>query len=63
VGSAREEPTRNPVEGEIKGEIKMIRALQGLLYMPASTEEEFQGLSLEQLEAITNGLKEQLRNR
>jgi predicted transposase YdaD len=51
------------IEGRIEGEIKMIRALQGLLYLPASTAEEFQGLSLEQLEAITNGLQEQLRNR
>ena len=51
------------IEGEIKGEIKMIRRLQGLLNMPASGDEELQGLSLEQLEAIADDLQEKLRTR
>ncbi len=50
-------------EGEIKREIKTIRMLQGLLCVPASSEEELRGLNLEQLEVLTNDLQEKLRNR
>jgi predicted transposase/invertase (TIGR01784 family) len=64
MNCAREEgEAKGKIEGKIEGEIKMIRALQRLLYMPLSTDEEFQGLNLEQLEAITNGLQVRLRNR
>ncbi len=50
-------------EGEIKGEIKMIRMLQGLLCTPVSEEESLRVMSLEQLESLTSSLQEQLRGR
>ncbi len=50
-------------EGEIKGEIKMIRMLQGLLGMALSDEKELYALSLEELSALTAGLQEKLRSR
>ncbi len=64
MNCAREEgESRGEIKGRIEGEIKMIRMLQGLLNMPANQEEELQGLSLEHLEALTDGLQEKLRNR
>ncbi len=51
------------IEGEIKGEIQMIRTLQGLLGVPLADEEKLRALSLEQLQAITSDLQEKLRNR
>ncbi len=50
-------------EGEIKGEIKMIRTLQGLFGVPVADEAELRTMSLEQLEAITSDLQEKLRSR
>jgi predicted transposase/invertase (TIGR01784 family) len=50
-------------EGEIKGEIKMVRTLEGLLGVPVAEEAELQTLSLEQLQALTSELQEKLRNR
>jgi hypothetical protein len=50
-------------EGEIKGEIKMIRTLQGLLGLPAAEEAALRPMNLEQLQAITSDLQEKLRNR
>ena len=64
MNCAREEgEAKGEIKGEIKGKIEMIRMLQELLNLPASQEEEFRGLSLQQLEALTLGLKEKLRNR
>jgi predicted transposase YdaD len=51
------------IEGKIEGEIKLIRTLQGILRMPLSPEQELHAMTLEQLEAITSRLQEQLRNR
>jgi hypothetical protein len=50
-------------EGEIKGEIKMIRALQGLLGAAPADEQELHALTLEQLQSLTSDLQEKLRNR
>src|SRR5208283_4075701 len=51
------------IEGNIAGEIKTIRMLQGLLHVPASEEQELSAMTLEQLESLTSSLQEQLRNR
>jgi predicted transposase/invertase (TIGR01784 family) len=50
-------------EGEIKGKIESIRMLQGLLNVPVSEEQELRTLTLEQLQALTSSLQENLRNR
>ena len=50
-------------EGEIKGEIKTIRILQGLLGVPLGDEQELRTLTLGQLQSLTNDLQEKLRNR
>jgi predicted transposase/invertase (TIGR01784 family) len=50
-------------EGEIKGEIKLIRALQGILGLPVTEERELQAMTLAQLAAITSGLQANLRTR
>ena len=51
------------IEGEIKGEIKMVRTLQNLLGVPVAEEQELRAMTLEQLEAMTSALQEQLRSR
>jgi len=51
------------IKGEIKGEIELIRTLQGILQTSVSGEHELRAMSLEQLESLTSGLQEQLRNR
>jgi len=50
-------------EGRIEGKIEMVRMLQGLLYLPVGDEKELSALSLEQLDALTAGLQEELRGR
>jgi predicted transposase/invertase (TIGR01784 family) len=50
-------------EGEIKGEIKTIQILQGLLGLPVGEAEELRTLAMEQLQALTSTLQEKLRNR
>jgi len=50
-------------DGLIKGKIEMVRMLQGLLYMPASDEQELSAMGLEGLESLTAGLQEKLRGR
>ena len=51
------------IEGKIEGEIKMIRTLQALLGVPVAEEQDLRAKTLEQLEAITSALQEQLRSR
>jgi hypothetical protein len=51
------------IKGEIKGEIETIQMLQGILHVPVSEEQELRTLTLEQLQALTSGLQEQLRGR
>jgi pantocin A family RiPP len=51
------------LEGKLEGEIKLIRTLQGILNLPVSGEQDLRGMTLEQLEALTSGLQERLRNR
>ena len=40
-------------EGLIEGEIKTIRVLQVILQIPLSTESDFEGKSLEDLQSLT----------
>ncbi len=51
------------IKGKIEGEIKMIRTLQALLGVPVAEEQELRATTLEQLEAMTSALQEQLRSR
>ena len=50
-------------EGQIDGEIRMVRTLQGLLGVAVAEEQELHKLTLEQLRAMTSELQEKLRNR
>jgi hypothetical protein len=50
-------------EGEIKGEIKLIRTLQAILDIPVGEEQNLRAMTLEQLEALTSSLQEKLRSR
>jgi hypothetical protein len=50
-------------EGFIEGEIKTIRVLQEILQIPLSTESDFEGKSLEDLQSLTTDLQERLRQR
>ncbi len=50
-------------EGEIKGEIRMVRTLQGLLGVAVAEEQVLQKSTLEQLQAMTSDLQEKLRSR
>jgi predicted transposase/invertase (TIGR01784 family) len=50
-------------EGEIKGEIKLIQTLQGILGGPVSDATVFQGRSLEQLRAMTEELRKKIQRR
>jgi predicted transposase/invertase (TIGR01784 family) len=61
-GEARGE-AKGEIKGRMEGEIKLIRTLQGLLNLPVSAEQDLRGMTLEQLEALTSGLQERLRNR
>ncbi len=50
-------------EGKIEGKIETIQALQGILRVPVSEEQELRTLTLEQLQALASSLQEKLRNR
>ena len=50
-------------KGQIDGEIRMVRTLQGLLGVAVAEEQELHKLTLEQLRAMTSELQEKLRNR
>ena len=51
------------IEGEIKGEIKMIRMLQEILGLSVSTDSDFEGKTLVELQSQTADLQDRLRNR
>ena len=51
------------IEGKIEGEIKTIRVLQEILQIPLSTESNFEGKSLEDLQSLTTDLQERVRQR
>ena len=51
------------IEGEIKVRIETIQMLQGLGCVPVSEEQDLRILTLEQLQSLTNDLREKLRNR
>jgi hypothetical protein len=50
-------------EGRKEGEIQLIQTLQEILGIPTSDASIFQDLGLEQLQAITAGLRQQIRDR
>ena len=51
------------IEGEIKGEMKIIRMLQEILNLPVSTDLDLGGKSLAELLSLTAELRECLQNR
>jgi len=51
------------IEGEIKGEIKLIRALEKILQLPTSSENDLVGKSLEELQSIATTLQSRIRSR
>ena len=51
------------IEGKIEGEIKMIRMIQEILNLPVSTDADFDGKKLEELQSLTADLQVRLRNR
>ncbi len=51
------------IQGKIEGEIRLIRMLQEILDIPPTAEAELSRQSLEELQAISNSLKSNLRNR
>jgi predicted transposase/invertase (TIGR01784 family) len=51
------------IDGEIKGEIKLIRTLEGILGLELSKEEDLQKLDLESLQKLTTTLQDRARNR
>ncbi|MCE2800392.1 MAG: hypothetical protein LW724_12605, partial [Planctomycetaceae bacterium] len=50
-------------EGRQEGEIQLIQTLQEILGIPTSDASSFQDLGLEQLQAITAELRQQVRDR
>ena len=48
-------------EGEIKGEIRLIHALQNILQVPVSDASSLEGQSLEQLRAMTIELQNRIQ--
>ena len=50
-------------EGEIKGEIKLIRTLEGVLGLALSKVEDLQKLDLESLQKLTSTIQDRVRNR
>jgi predicted transposase/invertase (TIGR01784 family) len=61
--SFREGETKGNMEGEIKGEIKLIRTLQELLGLPQSAHDELCSMGIAELQKLTLDLQNQLRNR
>ena len=51
------------INGEIKGEIKLIQTLQEIFGGPVSDAAVFQGRSLEQLRAMTEELRKKIQRR
>ena len=54
--------TKGRQEGEIKGEIKLIRTLESILGMKSS-ESDLSGKTLEELQQITDSLQERIQQR
>ena len=50
-------------EGEIRGEIELIRTLQAILCVPVSEEQQLRALSWEQVQSLAADLQERVRNR
>jgi hypothetical protein len=63
TAARREGEIAGEIKGKIEGKIKIIRTLQGILNAPLSEESELRAMQLEQLESMTAGLQEKLRNR
>ena len=49
--------------GETRGEIRLIQTLQAILRVPQSSNEDFNGKTLEQLRSITEELQQQILKR
>ena len=64
IVDAREEGREEGLEkGQEKGEIKLIRTLQEILNLPTSDDNEFEGKTLADLQAITASLRDQILKR
>ncbi len=61
--SFREGEAKGNMEGEIKGEIKLIRTLQDLLGLPQSADDELRSMGISDLQKMTLDLQNKLRNR
>ena len=51
------------IEGQIEGEIRLIRMLEGILGLALSKEEDLQKLDLASLQKLTSALQDRARNR
>ena len=54
---------RGETRGETRGEIRLIQTLQAILRVPQSSNEDFNGKTLEQLRSITEELQQQILKR
>lgn len=64
IVDAREEGREEGLEkGQEQGEIKLIRTLQEILNLPTSDDNEFEGKTLADLQAITASLRDQILKR
>ena len=61
--SRKEGKIEGRIEGKIEGEIKTIRVLQEILQIPLSTDSDFDGKSLDDLQSLTSDLQERVRQR
>ena len=61
--SRAEGKVEGKLEGEITGKIELIRMLEEILILPISTDADFEGKTLEQLQSRAADLQEQIRNR
>ncbi len=61
--SRREGVIEGEIKGKIEGKKELIRVLQEILQLPLSTELEFEGKSLEELQNLTADLQEKIRQR
>ncbi len=61
--SRRDGVIEGKIKGKIEGKKKLIHVLQEILQIPLSTESEFEGKSLEELQRLTADLQEHIRQR
>ena len=51
------------IEGEIKGKIKLIRTLEGILELELSKVEDLKKMDLDSLQKLSSALQDRARNR